>query len=315
MAERLLEGAIGDAVERDSTESTLLKALTVRCGYVYATKCRTMLKDMKESAAGQTDFLEHARNKQIALDVDFSAAVLTDGCWPRPRRNGHFVNLPPKMLACQQAFEAFYRERNPTRKLWWDFSLGSATVVGAFAPNGTKVEYELHTSPLQAAVLLLFNNVDALSLSEMQCALDVSTPDLEKCLLHLCADTHRVLIKESDATYRYNADLSLAEKTVATAPAVDTVARGKERMEKLLHEERFHYLDARIVKTMQVYKRFEHGYLVDKVMALSGKHSERHQPGFSYFFTKEMVEERVQSLLEREYMVRDGTTAYRYNNT
>jgi hypothetical protein len=84
-----------------------------------------------------------------------------------------------------------------------------------------------------------------------------------------------------------------AEKTVATAPAVDTVAREKKRMEKLLHEERFHFLDARIVKTMSVYKRFEHGYLVDKVMALSGKHSERHQPGFSYFFTKEMVDDLV----------------------
>ena len=62
--------------------------------------------------------------------LDFSVQVLTTGYWPSfAQLDPH---LSPEIVQCTRVFKDYYDKKNSKRRLTWMFSLGNATVRGAF---------------------------------------------------------------------------------------------------------------------------------------------------------------------------------------
>jgi hypothetical protein len=64
-------------------------------------------------------------------------------------------SLPPEVLACCQAFEAFYLTKHTGRKVTWQTCMGSADVKANFGGR----RHELSVSSYQMCILILFNKV------------------------------------------------------------------------------------------------------------------------------------------------------------
>merc|ERR1719335_616112 len=120
-----------------------------------------MVTDMNLSSDMQQAFADNLREKDVKLETDLSVQVLTTGFWPTYRSDD--LNLPAEMLRCIETFKTFYDGRTSHRRLRWVHSLGSATVLGSFAPNGKPKKHDLMVSTYQACILLLFNSEDTIS--------------------------------------------------------------------------------------------------------------------------------------------------------
>ena len=74
-----------------------------------------------------------------------------------------------QMAQYLEVFKAFYVSKHSGRRLMWQHSLGTCVLRANF-PSGKK---ELSVSLFQAVVLLLFNDMDALSYVEIMQATNI----------------------------------------------------------------------------------------------------------------------------------------------
>src|ERR1700722_2944720 len=122
------------------------------------------------------------------------------------------------------SYTEFYKKKHQGHKLYWDHTLGTATLKAQFSA-GPK---DLSVSLYQAIVLLLFNNVDELSYNEIleqthmlvgsDDASEVLVPDeeeLKRTLQSLACGKKRVLKKippgrdvDEDDIFRFNPDFT-----------------------------------------------------------------------------------------------------------
>lgn len=91
-----------------------------------------------------------------------------------------------------EAFRQFYELANSHRRLQWVHTLGQITLKARF---GAKT-YDLIMAPQQAAVLNLFNDVDALSYGEIMERLEMTDEDLMRMLHSLSCAKYKLLTKE-----------------------------------------------------------------------------------------------------------------------
>ena len=73
------------------------------------------------------------------------------------------VHIPAQLCEFQQAFNDYYVERNKGRKLTWQYSLANALMIAHFK----KGKKELDVSLFQALVLLMYNDKDSFTFSEI----------------------------------------------------------------------------------------------------------------------------------------------------
>lgn len=164
LAKRLL---LGKAASLDA-EKGLVSKLKAQCGAGFTNKLEGMFRDMELSAELNAAFEQRPRaagggsNGAGGADGELSVCVLTTGFWP------HYppvaLELPAELGRLQEAFGAFYLSRHSGRRLSWVPSLSHCVVRAAFAAR----PHELQLSLLQAAVCLLFNSADNLSLEQIQ---------------------------------------------------------------------------------------------------------------------------------------------------
>ena len=107
--------------------------------------------------------------------------MLTTGFWPTYKSDD--LNLPSEMTQCIDTFKAFYDGRTSHRRLRWVHSLGSATVLGQFTPGGKTKKHDLMVSTYQACILLIFNEQDTHSFSDMQQSLNLPPEELKRYAL------------------------------------------------------------------------------------------------------------------------------------
>ena len=73
------------------------------------------------------------------------------------------VNLPPEINAYQEIFREFYLSKHSGRRLNWQNSLAHCVLRARF----TKGAKELSVSLFQTVVLMLFNDQDQLTFTEI----------------------------------------------------------------------------------------------------------------------------------------------------
>lgn len=149
-----------------------------------------MFKDVELSRDVMQSFKESSHARSIRSDVELSVHVLTQGYWPTyPPVE---VNLPQEVLHLQEIFNNYYTSKHNGRRLQWHPYLGHCTLKANF-PLGRK---ELVVSLLQTIVLVLFNDSERLSYSDILSATAIEDKELKVTLQSLACAKQRVLRKE-----------------------------------------------------------------------------------------------------------------------
>ncbi|GMY31752.1 cullin-1, partial [Fagus crenata] len=172
----------------------------------------SQVTDLTSARENQTIFEEYLRNNtNVNTGIDLNVTVLTSGFWPSYK--SFDLSLPLEMVRCVEVFKGFYETRTKHRKLRWIYSLGFCTINGKFESK----HIELIVSTSQAAALLLFNNADRLSYSEIMTQLNLNHDDVVRLLHSLsCAkylpptvDERRRVIEEVNNDRRYTIDAAI----------------------------------------------------------------------------------------------------------
>ena len=86
------------------------------------------------------------------------------------------------MASSAERFVSFYQGRNSGRKLHWQHSLGTLSIVAQFPKAGVK---ELQVSTFQAIVLLLFNSGEKLGYRDIRAQTGLEDKELKRTLQSL----------------------------------------------------------------------------------------------------------------------------------
>uniref|UniRef100_A0A2N9HCU3 Cullin family profile domain-containing protein n=1 Tax=Fagus sylvatica TaxID=28930 RepID=A0A2N9HCU3_FAGSY len=157
--------------------------------------------DLTSAPENQIIFEEYLRNNtNVNTGIDLNVTVLTSGFWPSYK--SFDLSLPLEMVRCVEVFKGFYETRTKHRKLRWIYSLGTCTINGKFESK----HIELIVSTSQAAALLLFNNADRLSYSEIMTQLNLNHDDV---IPPPTVDERRRVIEEVNNDRRYTIDAAI----------------------------------------------------------------------------------------------------------
>ena len=166
LAKRLLLGRAAS----DDAERSVLASLKAECGPSYTSKLEGMLRDVAACRALEADFAEAAPPRGewaegegvVAGGLEFAVQALTTTHWPSYK--SWVPTLPRPLLRPMEVFQEWYRSKHSGRRLVWQHSLGTCTVVGHFRAG----RREFVLSELQAALLLLFNGQESFTFAELR---------------------------------------------------------------------------------------------------------------------------------------------------
>merc|ERR1712187_1008408 len=253
----------------------------------------------------QKDFREHGdqlpEGKAALGGMDFNVTVLTTGFWPSYQVQD--ANLCPEMQKAIQVFHNFYNGRTQHRRLQWIHSLGQATIAAKL--NGRR--HDLIVNSYQALILLLFKKDESHDLGFIQNTIGLDASMTKKLLATLCISKFKILTKtgdtktiEDDCIFAPNDSFQCPHRKIKIPPPVAEETHNKERVE----EDRSIAIEAAIVRIMKMRKQLSHQQLVSEVLTQLA------------FFkpNPKLIKQRIEHLIEREYLERDPNQAsmYRY---
>ncbi|CAE8638258.1 unnamed protein product, partial [Polarella glacialis] len=190
------------------------------------------------------------------------------------------------------------------RRLQWIHSLGQATIAAKL--NGRR--HDLIVNTYQALILLLYTNSETHDLTFIQSSTGLEMQMCKKLLATLSIAKFKILTKsgtdmktiEDDATFTPNDGFQCPHRKIKIPPPVTEETHNKERVE----EDRSIAIEAAIVRIMKMRKTLNHQQLVTEVLTQLA------------FFkpNPKLVKQRIEHLIEREYLERDKNQAsmYRY---
>ena len=160
-----------------------LELLKLRFGDGDLFACEAMLKDIGESKRINTNILEQLRVKGVTrVDTfDVSAAtlkcmVLSEQFWPKLKEEK--IEMPAQLRQIQHEFTSSYEAFKGNRTLIWKNNLGLVTMDIEI----NKQVVEVSVTPIQAAVIIKFQERDTWSLLELSQSLKMCSFALRKKL-------------------------------------------------------------------------------------------------------------------------------------
>jgi cullin 3 len=307
LAKRLLSGR----TVSDDAERSLLVKLKTECGYQFTSKLESMFNDIKTSRDSMLQFKAYCTSSASAAqhDIDLSVQVLTTGSWPT--QSAAQCSLPLEMERCCTGFQAYYLKAHSGRKLTWQTNMGSADLKAVF---GSK-RHELNVSTYQACILMLFNESETLSFSDVSAATGIPPAELKRNLQSLaCVKGKNVLrkepmgkeVEESDVFSVNDGFTSKFYKVkVGTISAQRDSEPEKLETRQKVEEDRKPQIEAAIVRIMKARRVLDHNSIVTEVTR---------QLSARFLPNPTVIKKRIESLIEREFLERDTTDRklYRY---
>ncbi|KAL6884673.1 hypothetical protein ACP4OV_010609 [Aristida adscensionis] len=293
-----------DKSGNDDHERSMLSKLKQYFGGQFTSKMEGMLNDLIMAREHQTRYEDYVGiNPEAHPRVDLSVTVLTTGYWPTYKTAD--INLPSEMVRCVEVFREFYQTQTKHRKLTWIYSLGNCHVNGNFDAKSV----ELIVTTYQAALLLLFNESDRLSYSEIVTQLKLSDDDAARVLHSLSCGKYKILNKEpSNRTispkdvFEFNAKFTDKMRRIKVQlPPSDE----KKKVIDDVNKDRRFAIDASLVRIMKSRKIMTHQHLVAECVE---QLSRMFKPDIK------VIKRRIEDLITREYLERDKDSAnsYRY---
>ncbi|KAJ4705264.1 cullin 1 [Melia azedarach] len=285
-------------------DKSLLSKLKQEFGWNFTSKMEGMMTDVtlaRENQACLEDWLN--RNKDEKPHFDLSVTALTTGLWPSYKSSD--LNLPPEMIKGVEAFKKFYETKTKMRKLTWIYSLGNCHINGKFEQK----TIELVVSTYQAVCLLLFNDADRLSFSEIMTELNLSQNDLDRVLHSLSCSKYKILDKEPDMK-----TISQTDSFVFNTKFTDRMRRIKiplppvderKKITEDIFQDRKHNIDSALVRIMKSRKILSYQQLISECVKML-------RPSFKPDI--KAIKKRIEDLVNREFLERDleNPTMFKY---
>ncbi|CAO2203520.1 unnamed protein product [Urochloa humidicola] len=288
----------------DEQERSLLSKLKQYFGGQFTSKMEGMLNDVSFAKENQSKFENFiGNNPGLYPSVDLSVQVLTTGYWPTYKSSE--MNIPSEMVKCIEVFKQFYQSMTKHRKLNWIYSLGNCNIVGNFDAK----PIELVVTTYQGALLLLFNEAERLSFSEIVTQLNLSEDDTARVLHSLSCGKYKLLNKEPNTrtispkdVFEFNNKFTDRMRRIKVQlPPADE----KKKVIDDVNKDRRFAIDAALVRIMKSRKIMAHQNLVAECVE---QLSRMFKPDIK------MIKRRIEDLITREYLERDKDSAnsYRY---
>ena len=282
----------------DDDERSLITKLKYRCGAQFTSKLEGMLTDMNVSKDSQANFATWMRNSEVNLGMECSVTVLTTGFWPTYKVDE--VALPAELLRGIDTFTRYYESRTSHRKLKWIHTLGTCVLTGRFDAK----PIELVISTYQACILMLFNQQEEYTISDISTATKLPVDGLMKYMQTLALSKYQILTKspkgkemsESDV-FTFNRGFTDRLRKIKMSLLVTKVSQDEKLSTKqTVDEDRKHAVEASIVRVMKARKTMAHQQLV---MEVSQQLMKLFKPD------PKVIKNRIESLISREYLERD----------
>lgn len=212
LSKRLIHGVSAS----DESEASMISKLKEACGFEYTNKLQRMftgmtffitsctiiqiMSDMSLSKDLTDSFKSRMEQNHDDMDISFSIMVLGTNFWPL-NPPAHEFMIPAEILPTYDRFQKYYQMKHSGRKLTWLWNYSK----NELRTNYLNQKYILMTSSFQMAVLLLYNNNDTLSLSELVQATSIPKELLSQVLALLVKA--KVLINEESDQYDLNPSL------------------------------------------------------------------------------------------------------------
>jgi cullin 3 len=222
------------------------------------------------------------------------------------------LRLPDQMRQWTEVFGTFYASRFSGRRLTWVHSQGSADVKAIFRSGSVT----LAVSTIQAVILVLFNEREELLMEEILKATNLDLGEAKRHILSLSANPKcRILSKtgqnnQLELTDAFSVNLDFESKTrhfkvpLLVEHATPEVTGGSTGdvdtgagIEQVVQEDRKHLIEAAIVRVMKLKRQLDHNGLVVEVA---------NHLGNRFLPSVQMIKERVENLIDREFIARDN---------
>ena len=320
LAKRLLWNRV---VSMD-VEKSFVSLLKAECGAGYTSKMEGMFQDIDWSREAMSRY-----KQTLPLSgsgdggVEMECQVLTTGYWPVYPQFPNLI-LPESLKIPQERFTNHYKTKYQGRRMTWQYALGHCIVRANGLGKSKNKVYELVMSLCQSLVLIQFQSPEQeWTLPQLKQAVGIDDRvEVEKILVSLAMgkDGTRVLRKldydsEPGKKKKIRASVDDRDKFCINMNFDSNQRRirinnvmwkeTKEERDKTVEavsRDRLYMIDAVLVRIMKARKTILHQQLIPQVLEQVKVPC---QPGD--------VKQRIESLIEREYMERDPKDRNRYN--
>ncbi|KAI3437587.1 hypothetical protein D9Q98_000040 [Chlorella vulgaris] len=297
LARRLLHSTSAS----EDHEKGVLTRLKQQCGAQFTSKMEGMVSDLQLAKEREKNFEEWRERKSLGGGMDMNVTVLTTGFWPTYKQLE--LGLPDVMMQGVEQYTQYFDEStNKTRRLSWQFTNGTVHVKATYDKS-----YELIIMPLQAAVLLPFNDSELMSYGDLKELTKLPDEDLTRCLASLTLSKYKLLAKEGGGkgispsdSFRINAKFTDRMRRIRVPlPPVDDRKKVQEDVDK----DRKHAIEAAIVRIMKSRKALKHQQLLVEVVQ---------QLQRMFAPDVKVIKRAIDSLIERDYLERDANDQQLY---
>ncbi|CAK1546405.1 unnamed protein product [Leptosia nina] len=284
-------------------EEAMINRLKAACGYEFTNKLHRMFTDVAVSSDLNAKFQQYLRENNLATNTGFFIQVLQAGAWPL---GGAMAPLAPPAQLEKPArlFESFYRASFSGRRLAWLHHL----CTGELRTRYTQRLYHINATTPQCALLLMFENTDAVRAREARETLELPEeawsrhvrPLVEAGLLIAKGD-----LEGNDEETELLLNLNFTCKrtkirlTCAAAPANQggngPGGAGASSESTHCDDDRKMYLQAAVVRIMKQRKILRHTELIQEVVA---------QARGSFAPSVAMIKKCIEALIDKQYLER-----------
>ncbi|KAJ1910263.1 hypothetical protein LPJ71_003252 [Coemansia sp. S17] len=299
LAKRLL---YNKSVSAD-TERSMVQKLRMECGPGFTKRLEGMLRDMDFTSDLDGKFT-NLQEAQEANNIGFHVSILTQAFWPTYEPMP--LTIPRNVELAQEQFVQFYSEKHNGRKLYWQPNLGTCLLKVSF-DEGPK---ELSLTIVQGTVLLLFSEHDELSYQQIQENTGLEDVELMRTLQSLACGKYRVLAKEPKGrdvagtdVFTFNAAFTSPQARIKVGQILLKEAEKESKeVEEHIQLDRMYQVDAAIVRILKARKRLDHTALMTELLSR-----------LKFNSTSAEVKERIETLIERDYIKRDDADPSLYH--
>ena len=311
---RLLNGL---ALINESTELEILKAFKKQCGAIYINKCETMYNDIQKSRKFIFEHLDSINNSSntsslVTNTMNYSINILTFSIWDIKRFDTiehsllfnnsnlfHYEFYTFDIYNYINEYIMFYKKFNLNTVIYHSLYHGTVELYVCYL-NGNKVSLSL--SPIQAFICLMFHKnksrvvmvndiMKCFHISDKERVNDVVVPMINKGI---------VMYNEMKNGIKFGLDDNVWKgKKINTKVNIDRY-KDKEMLEEgVVYAQRKIIVDSYIMKIMKAKQKCSHNMLVaELVSALNNQ----------FVPDAVMLKNRIEGLIEREYLEREGNT-------
>eukprot|EP00056_Hartaetosiga_gracilis_P003243 m.61283 g.61283 ORF g.61283 m.61283 type:complete len:737 (-) comp11383_c0_seq7:137-2347(-) len=294
LAKRLIHGSSTS----EEAEQGMIARLKALCGFEFTGKLQRMFTDVTVSQQLNSQFSSHmnseaeASSSKSAANTSMNIIVAQRGAWPLSAANTPAVSLPNILATCMEKFSTFYTKKYNGRKLIWLHNLGTIDMKSTFG----KKRIEFHSTVFQTIVLLMFNENQTITTTEVEAQTQLSTKDVESTINSLI--TCKLVKKNDDGSFYLNKKFRSKRHRVKINVVVqrEVAVQEDKQTHTAIDGDRKLFLQAITVRCMKLRKSMRYNALVQEILQLSKSQFTPSIPS---------VKKCIEELIDKEYMSRD----------